>query len=966
MNLHREGTVANTGRKRNIALSLMAACLAMGGIGATHAQTQLNFANLAGGWTGDGGQAKAAYLQGPSEVVIDGAGNLYVSSVWANRIRKITPGGVITTLVGGANGFGGDGGQASKALIDRPSGMVFDAAGNLYFSDSGNRRVRRIAPDGTITTVAGNGDWHASGNGGQAKSAGIGDPTGLAFDKNGNLFIGDRRHHIVRKVTSAGVISTYAGTLDFAGYYGDNGPATSAYLYDPEGIDVDDAGNLYIADTKNNRVRRVATNGTITTYASGLSIPLNVEVDAAGNVYMESDCQIAKRTPANVTTIYGSLASYCDGKSPDGTLATSAQFGYPDGIAVDAAGNIFFADTNNARIVKIAAADSKVYTYAGTPVVMPYGQAGATAMTSYTNAVTVADDGGVMFNEWLYSYRVREISAGKVWEYAGTGLASVGCTGTLATSCSFARVTGLASGPGNVTYIADRATNTVTRVNGNGTTTLFAGGGSEPLDNVPATQTNFTLMGNIALDGAGNLFIPDNRGRIVKVNPAGIATTFAGSDDPSAPIGDNGPATSASLANATHVAADGAGNVFVFAQGLIRKIGLDGIIRRVAGKTFNEDPTIDGFYRGEGGLALNAQPGSVTGMAAHPSGLYFASEGKVRRIRPDGRIETVQGTPNYAMGLAAKFGYLYVTTQNGRVVRAQLPRIPVNDFNGDHRSDVFWRGSTGVNRVWFSAESTTGMAPATIATENKLVAQGDFDGDGKTDIVWRNTLNGNNVVWRAGNANTIMVLATQADQNWTIVGAGDFNGDGKSDLFWRNKVTGANDIWLTANSATKKAASTIPDLKWVLAGIGDFDADGKSDVLWRHTQTGGNLLWSGANAGASKYLPSLAKLTWKVAAIGDFNGDGVSDIVWRDTATGANQIWKSANAYTQMYLTTVPNTQWFIAAAGDYDNDGIDDLVWRNSATGANTLWRNAVGSNQRAMAVWGLSWKIQPVEAQP
>nr|WP_255656561.1 FG-GAP-like repeat-containing protein [Lysobacter lactosilyticus] len=453
--------------------------------------------------------------------------------------------------------------------------------------------------------------------------------------------------------------------------------------------------------------------------------------------------------------------------------------------------------------------------------------------------------------------------------------------------------------------------------------------------------------------------------KVYRVDTAGKITTYAGNGT-RAQTGDGGLAKNAALFSPRLVATDGADNVYVYElPSTIRRISRGGVITKIGGVA-NADTNAPTFYSGEGGPALSAKLGNVTSLAAHALGVYFTSEGKVRRIRPDGKIETLTSLPYYAKGVAIKTSVLYVATSNGRIYRAKLPRVVPTDFNGDHRSDLFWRGNTGVNRIWLSAESTTVMAAATIATENKLVAQGDFDGDGKADLVWRNTINGNNIVWRAGNANTIMVLATQADQNWTIVGAGDFNGDGKSDLLWRNKLTGANEIWLTGNSATKKAASSITDLKWVLAGIGDFDGDGKSDVLWRHTQTGGNLMWSAASSGASTYLPSLSKLTWKVAAVGDFNGDGVADIVWRDSATGANQIWKSANAYTQMYLTTVPNPSSFIAAAGDYDNDGIDDLVWRNSATGANTLWKNAVASNQRAMAVWGLSWKIQPVEAQP
>ncbi|NUS61254.1 MAG: hypothetical protein HOQ01_09930, partial [Lysobacter sp.] len=393
---------------KKIGKTLLATCLAIAGVGAAHAQTTLNFANLAGGWTGDGGQAKAAYLQNPGDVVFDAAGNMYVSQFWTNRIRKITPGGVITTVVGGNAGFGGDNGPASKALIDRPMGLAIDAAGNLYFADSGNRRVRRIAPNGTITTVAGNGNFTATGDGGQATAAAIGEPSGLAIDKNGNLYFSDRRNNYIRKVTSAGVISTYAGN-GTAGLTGNDGPAKSASLNGPDGIDVDAAGNLYIADVNNKMIRRVTPTGTISAFMNA-SYPINVAVDKAGNVYATSDCVIIKRKTDGTIVNYGTLSPlYCVGKTPDGTLYTSAGFGYVDGIAFDAAGNIFFADPDFARIAKISVVDNKVYTHAGVDPVLANGTLAPSAKLQWINALSVADDGAVMFNEYMYSHRIRKL-----------------------------------------------------------------------------------------------------------------------------------------------------------------------------------------------------------------------------------------------------------------------------------------------------------------------------------------------------------------------------------------------------------------------------------------------------------------------------------------------------------------------------------------------------------------------------
>ena len=239
-------------------------------------------------FSGDGGSAINASLQQPNTVATDSIGNLYVGD-FGNHVRKITPSGTITTVAGnGTRGYTGDGGGATSAEIDFPGGLALDAAGNLLISsgDDGNgdlSAIRKVAPNGMITTVAGNGIPGYSGDGGPAVNATVNLPTGLAIAPNGDLYFADQLNHRIRKISN-GIITTIAGN-GTAGFSGDGGPATAAELDRPTGICFDSAGNLYIADRQNNRVRVVLSDGMIATVAgngvSGASGDGGLALDAA-------------------------------------------------------------------------------------------------------------------------------------------------------------------------------------------------------------------------------------------------------------------------------------------------------------------------------------------------------------------------------------------------------------------------------------------------------------------------------------------------------------------------------------------------------------------------------------------------------------------------------------------------------------------------------------------------------------
>ena len=300
------------------------------------------------GYSGDNGPATSAQLNQPWGVAVDAAGNVYIADTVNNRIRKVAN-GVISTVAGnGTLGYSGDDGPATSAQLSWPAGVAVDSAGNLYVADQNNNRIRKVS-NGVITTVAGNGTPGYSGDNGPATSAKLYGPKGVAVDSAGNLYIADTSNQRIRKVLN-GVIATAAGNgpdlYGNGGYSGDNGPATSARLNQPWGVAVDFAGNLFIADYGNNRIRKVS-NGVIAT-AIYWDYPQGVAVDAAGNLFIADNYgRISKLSNGVITTVAG---TGMQGFSGDNGPATGAQLSGPAGVAVDAAGNVYVADFGNNRI----------------------------------------------------------------------------------------------------------------------------------------------------------------------------------------------------------------------------------------------------------------------------------------------------------------------------------------------------------------------------------------------------------------------------------------------------------------------------------------------------------------------------------------------------------------------------------------------------------------------------------------
>ncbi|MBL7990317.1 MAG: SBBP repeat-containing protein [Candidatus Kapabacteria bacterium] len=607
---------------------------------------------LAGkGFFNDGAGSVAQFVF-PISVAADAVGNVFVADTFNHRIRKITSTGQVTTLAGSGQSGYADGASIS-AQFYFPTGVAVDAAGNVFVADAGNSRIRKITSAGQVTTLVGLGQ---SGFADAARtSRQIYFPNGVAVDGSGNVYVADHGNHRILKITSAGVVSTLAGSGQ-NGYA--DGTGTAAQFSSPFAVAVDADGSVYVADSYNRRIRKITSAGVVSTLAgSGQSgyadsagtsaqfyLPYGIAVDAVGNVYVADtdNSRIRKITSAGqVTTLAGSGRNgYADGT---GTLA---QFSSPAGVALDGSGNVYVADIGNNRIRKITSV-GQVTTLAGSG---SNGYADGTGTSAqFNNPFGVALDGsGNVYVADLSNQRIRKItSVGQVTTLAGTGQS--GYADGMGTSAQFAAPFGVAvDGSGNV-YVADRSNHRIRKITSTGQVTTLAGSGKGGYADGAGTSAQFYLPSGVAVDTTGNVYVADSFNyRIRKVTSGGQVTTLAGS----AQYGyADGVGTSAQFYQPIGVAVDGAGNVYVadYGSGRIRKITSTGQVTTLAGS---------GQRGYADGVGTSAQFDTPIGIAVDGSGnVYVADIGnsRIRKITSVGQVTTLAGSGQfgYADGAGA-------------------------------------------------------------------------------------------------------------------------------------------------------------------------------------------------------------------------------------------------------------------------------------------------------------------------
>jgi sugar lactone lactonase YvrE len=648
--------------------------------------------NNTAGFSPNGTLATATLLYEPIGAAVDAAGNFYFSDQNNCVVREIVAAtGVMNTVAGTAQvcNYSGDGGQATSAELSFPQEVALDGAGNLYIADIGNAIVRRVVlGTGIITTYAGiPGTAGSPTNNVPATSTSLNGPIALAVDAGGNLFIADQNANVVCRVDATTKNLTIVAGTGALGFSGDGGPATAATLQVPEGVAVDSAGNLYIADSENARIREVFSptnpnapnqittivgNGTFGFNGDGaataieLTNPFGLFVDpASGNLWIAdfwSDrVRMYNATTKIVTTVVGS------GAVGDGGPATSASLYYPRNPALDATGDLYLIDAQNNRVREISAADQTISTVVGTGIpcarpALPCGDGGPAADAALfmprtvtiepSGTLLVADDG---------DNRIRQVdgSTGIITTIVGSGnlcaapFSTCGDGGpALSASLNDARGAVL-DAAGNL-YFVDAQDNRVREVDTTGTITTVAGNGPDgnaPVgciaagnlsgDGGPAVNATLDCPLGLDIDASGNLYVADTDNNVIRKIDTGtprVITTIAGTGT-AGHSGDGGLATSAMLNTPDRVSVNGAGNFFISDSG-------NNVIRRVDGtsKIITEFAGTGNFaFAGDGGPAVSASFATPVGVVVTPEGNMYVGDVFNNRIRK------VLLTPNIAL-----------------------------------------------------------------------------------------------------------------------------------------------------------------------------------------------------------------------------------------------------------------------------------------------------------------------------
>ncbi|MES2388496.1 MAG: T9SS type A sorting domain-containing protein [Bacteroidota bacterium] len=652
---------------------------------------------FAGGSSGfANGEGTDAKFNDPVDVLVDASDNVYVTDQSNNRIRKITPDGIVSTFAGSGTAVSTDG-TGTGAAFNGPCNMAMDSQGNIFVSDAGGNRIRKITSSGVVSTPAGSSSGFTNGTGSGAK---FNTPRGLAVDAADNVYVADFGNNCIRKITPAGVVSTFAGST--SGTTGtSNGTGTAARFDGPNSLTFDSFGNLYVADQGNNKIRKITPDALVSNFAGSgtagfqdatgtaakFDNPKGLVCDKDDNVYLtdRDNSRIRKITSAGVVS---SIAGQSSTGATNGTL-TAAKFNQPIGISIDSYGNLYIADYANNRIRKItlpAAVDSYIWSNGVTGQALTVTASGfynvravsGTCTSTAVNPVsvvvttiptpTISASGPLNLCGSSTVVLSSSIAIGNLWSTGATTQSiTVSSVGSYTVSQIASGCTSLPSSPAVVTVgntpsvpVISPAGPQFICLGGNGLSLSSTSGGSVTVSSVFGGSTGTsgdgsgTSMGgprSVVTDAAGNAYVCAYSSHLIrKITPAGIITTFAGST-----MGfSNGTGTSAQFSFPSGITIDRAGNLYVadFNNSAIRKITPAGVVSTFAGGT-------GGYLDATGS---SAKFSGLSDIAIDNSdNLYVCetSNKRLRKISPTGIVTTLAGqaTGGYldGQGIAAKF-----------------------------------------------------------------------------------------------------------------------------------------------------------------------------------------------------------------------------------------------------------------------------------------------------------------------
>jgi sugar lactone lactonase YvrE len=626
--------------------------------------------------TGADGTGSAANFIFPAGVAADSMGNLYVTDNGANTVRKITPAGVVTTLAGSPGVTGSADGTGSNAQFSGPFGITVDSNGIVYVADRNNGTIRKVTQAGVVTTFVGTPGvtGHVDGTG---SAASFGDMIGLTIDGSGNLFVADDVNSTIRKVTPSGVVTTFAGTTGITG--SSDGTGSAARFNSPYGVGADHSGNVYVADTLSSTIRAITPSGVVTTLAGTLNQVGSV--DATG---------------------------------------TSAKFTYPTAICADSNGNLYVADYYNQDIRKVVVSSAAVSTLAGSPAFVGYADGTGTGARFNAPFGIVTDSSGNIYLADSGNTTVRKITASAVVTTVA-GSAGAGFSDGAGSSAGFFEPTNICTDPSGNMYVADESNHTIRKVTPGGVVTTFAGSpGASGSSDGTGSAAQFYYPFGVASDAAGNIFVADRSNHIIrKITPAGVVTTIAGTVGKAGSV--NGAGTAAEFNLPEGITVDANGNIFV-AEGQnddVRMISSSGTVTTLAG-----NPGVVGSNDGTGSAAQFNLPAGVA--VDGNDNVYVADYGNntVRKITSAGVTTTIAGQPGIpgsadGTGTAATFysptgiaidpsGNLYIAEESNNTIRKITQAGVVTTLAGVPYSTVTVNGQT--TKVGIGSSDGTGSA----------------------------------------------------------------------------------------------------------------------------------------------------------------------------------------------------------------------------------------------------------------